>query len=94
METPVYTWAYQDDPTVRHIGPTAQDFHASFAVGANDTSISTIDRDGVALASIQALHAMLEERDARIADHEATIAAQSSALEALEARIAALETAD
>jgi hypothetical protein len=52
------TWNYTfEDPSVRHLGPMAQDFKESFDLGASDTSIFTIDADGVALASIQALHA-------------------------------------
>jgi hypothetical protein len=54
---PVYTWAYKHDAATRHIGPTAQDFAAAFGFGSQDTSISTVDADGVALAAIQALAA-------------------------------------
>jgi hypothetical protein len=55
------TWNYTfEHPSVRHLGPMAQDFHASFGLGASDTSIFTIDADGVALASIQALQAEVE----------------------------------
>mgnify|MGYP000877280079 CR=1 FL=1 len=54
---PITTWRYKgQDAEIRHIGPTAQDFHAAFAVGdAPGTGITTIDADGVALAAIQAL---------------------------------------
>jgi len=51
---PISEWSYRDD-TIRHIGPTAQDFHAAFQVGTGDRTISTIDAQGVALAAIQAL---------------------------------------
>ena len=33
----------------------AQDFHAAFGLGKNETTISSIDADGVALAAIKAL---------------------------------------
>jgi hypothetical protein len=53
---PVTTWNYRsDDPTVRHIGPMAQDFAAAFGVGSNDRTIHPIDGQGVALAAIQGL---------------------------------------
>lgn len=53
---PITQWNYiAEDDTVTHIGPTAQDFHAAFGLGKNNTSISTIDPAGVALAGIQAL---------------------------------------
>lgn len=54
---PVTTWNYTfEDPGVRHIGPMAQDFAATFAVGGSDKAIAKVDADGVALAAIQALH--------------------------------------
>lgn len=71
---PIQTWNYaQQDISVRHLGPMAQDFRAAFHVGENDRTISAVDADGVALAAIQGLHALvleqqskLEARDARI----------------------------
>jgi hypothetical protein len=63
---PVQTWSYKTDHGTTHIGPMAQDFHAAFRVGADDTTIATVDADGVALASIQALHQLLKERDERL----------------------------
>lgn len=59
---PVQYWRYRGQQH-RHIGPTAQDFHAAFAVGENDLTISGIDRDGVSFAAIQALAAA--DRDQR-----------------------------
>ena len=53
---PISEWNYKRDGAAkRHIGPVAQDFYAVFGVGDNDTTISTIDPSGVALAAIQAL---------------------------------------
>lgn len=52
---PLTAWTYKDDPGHRrYIGPVAQDFHAAFGLG-DDTTINTLDTDGVALAAIQAL---------------------------------------
>ena len=54
---PVSTWNYISQPdSVRHIGPTAQDFYSAFHVGEDDKHITTIDADGVALAAIQELY--------------------------------------
>jgi hypothetical protein len=59
---PVSTWNYKTQPaSVRHIGPTAQDFKTAFAVGETDTGISTVDEGGVALAAIQGLNQKLQE---------------------------------
>ena len=48
-------WEYKAEPGVVHIGPTAQDFKALFGVGANDTSISTVDAIGVLLSAVKEL---------------------------------------
>jgi hypothetical protein len=64
---PIATWSYRNDPSVRHIGPVAQDFHAAFGVGNDDRTIATVDADGVALAAIQALNAKVESQREEIA---------------------------
>src|SRR5262249_15608457 len=41
---PISAWSYNEqDPTARHIGPMAQDFHAAFDVGTSDRCIPTVD---------------------------------------------------
>jgi hypothetical protein len=82
---PIATWSYQSqDPSVRHIGPMAQDFAAAFGVGEDERHISTVDADGVALAAIQGLHQLLQEQ-------EVQIATQQEKISTLEARLTALE---
>jgi hypothetical protein len=84
---PISSWQYrEEDARVRHIGPMAQDFHGAFGLGATDTAIGTVDADGVALAAIQGLHRLLEERDAQIV-------AQQRRLDALEAALNELKQA-
>ena len=68
---PMSTWSYKDDPSVRHLGPMAQDLHAELGLGGSDTSYDPIDAHGVAFASIQALYAMMKEQNARIEKLEA-----------------------
>lgn len=84
---PVSTWNYRtEDPSIRHMGPMAQDLHAAFALGDSEESITTIDADGVALASIQGLYDIVKEKDSRITELEernADIEARIAALEAL-----------
>jgi hypothetical protein len=49
-------WNYKaQDEKIRHIGPMAQDFYAAFGLGESDTTISTIDPDGVLFAAVQEL---------------------------------------
>jgi hypothetical protein len=75
-EIPITTWNYQaQDASIRHMGPTAQDFRNAFGLGESDTAISTVDADGVALAAIQGLDELLQEKDAQIADLEARVGA-------------------
>jgi hypothetical protein len=64
---PLSTWNYTSQaPSIRHLGPMAQDFAAAFGVGETDTGISTVDADGVALAAIQGLNQKLEEKSATL----------------------------
>ena len=66
-EMPVSTWSYkQDDPSVRHMGPMAQDLYAAFGLGGTDKAYSPVDAHGLAFAAIQGLYARLEEQSARI----------------------------
>ena len=53
---PIQEWNYKtQDAAIRHVGPTAQDFHAAFGLGENPLKINTIDADGIALAATKAL---------------------------------------
>jgi trimeric autotransporter adhesin len=75
------TWSYiAQRRGVRHIGPMAQDFAAAFAVGENDTTINSIDADGVALAAIQGLNAKLERENAELRAALAQLRAQHATL--------------
>ncbi len=85
---PLYTWRYRSETSqALHIGPTAQDFRATFGLGDSDKSITTVDADGVALAAIQGLVRLMHEQDA-------TLARQSAEFDALSARIRLLERED
>ena len=60
---PLATWNYKSqDSSIRHLGPTAQDFKAAFAVGETDTGITSVDADGVAFAAIQGLNQKLDQQ--------------------------------
>jgi hypothetical protein len=60
------------DPSIRHIGPMAQDF-AAFGVGEDNNHISAVDADGVSLAAIQELHRLFQEKERQIAALEARV---------------------
>ena len=56
QELSIETWNYKSQgPSIRHIGPMAQDFYRAFGVGESNRHITTIDADGVTLAAVQAL---------------------------------------
>jgi hypothetical protein len=84
---PVTEWNYKTQgPTVRHIGPMAQDFHAAFALGTDDKHIATVDADGVALAAIQGLNQKVEEQSV-------SLRAKDAELQALKASVVELQQA-
>jgi len=76
---PLASWNYKaQDKSVRHLGPTAQDFHAAFGLGESERTIASVDADGVALAAIQGLNQKLTEevkrRDAEMEQLKRTVA--------------------
>ena len=59
---PVSTWRYEWEPaSVRHLGPMAQDWKATFGLGDTHTVIPHVDANGVLLAAIQALVRQVQE---------------------------------
>lgn len=75
-ELPLYSWNYKsENKSVRHIGPMAQDFYSIFALGNNNTSISTIDPSGIALVAIQELVKQNKELNERLAKLEGLVKA-------------------
>jgi hypothetical protein len=85
---PIMTWNYKQMRDGRHMGPTAQDFHAAFGLGGSDKTITTVDPDGVALAAIQGLNDKFEvgsrKSDDRIRRLETENAELKKRLEKLE----------
>lgn len=84
----VTTWNYiSDDPSVRHMGPMAQDFYAAFGLGNDDTHIAPLDVNGVLLSGMQALIAQSEQQEAHIQQLEQENAAMEQRLDLLEAQV-------
>ena len=88
---PVSTWRLrtEEDRSVRHIGPMAQDWHRAFGFNSDSTTINMSDFDGVNLAAIQALEARTAELQARTAE----VAQLRTELDAAKRRLDALEAA-
>jgi len=95
---PITTWNYKSqDDSIRHIGPMGQDFYAVFGVGEEETRITTIDADGVALAAIQGLYGVVKEKECEIEElreqkHREIEELRVRNIE-LQSRLAALEAA-
>ena len=65
---PITQWNFKEMKDGPHLGPMAQDFFAAFGLGGGDTTITTVDADGVALAAIQGLNQKVERKNAEIAE--------------------------
>lgn len=85
MTLPVRTWNYRtQDPSVRHLGPTAEDFRAAFGLGDSPAHISTVDADGVAFAAIQGLGQTVDELRAENRELKARLSRLEARLETVE----------
>jgi len=88
VSMPVTEWSFRGDPEhKRHIGPTVEDFQATFGLGTHGKSLVITDVGGVALASVQGLHALVEEQ-------RRTIEKQQELIDLLEKRMQRLEAQD
>ena len=77
----VYEWSYiSQDSSIRHIGPMAQDFHKTFELGTDSTTINSGDFDGINLLLIKALDEKM-----------ALLETQAATLEGLETELAELK---
>jgi len=90
---PITSWNFkEDDDTIRHLGPMAQDFHAAFGLGMDERHISSVDADGVALAALQGLFEVVQEKSALIDELQSQNADLEKRLAALESRMTSLIT--
>ncbi len=85
----VGSWTYRVDPdSVRHVGPMAQDFFATFRLGRDERTIAAIDEGGIALTAIKALDARTVAQQARIDALERENAELRARLDRIEAALA------
>jgi len=90
---PISTWSFVEEPDrIRHMGAMAQDFHAVFGLGEDDKHISALDTGGVALAAIQGLYRVVQDKDATIVVQTRKLARQEHEIEVLKDRLAQLES--
>ncbi|MBL7890350.1 MAG: tail fiber domain-containing protein [Bacteroidia bacterium] len=91
----ITTWNYKSqNDKIRHIGPMAQDFYREFGFGESDTTITTIDMDGISLAALQSLASKaqrLQEQEKEIEYLKAKIGKLEKEKVLLEKRILGME---
>ena len=91
---PITSWSYKaEKPSVRHIGPMAQDFYKAFGLGLDNKHITTIDEGGVALAAIQGLYRQNKALDHKVDRLERENHSLNARLSAQNARLTKLERA-
>ena len=92
MSLPIYFYNYtNEDDSIQHVGPTAEDFASIFGVGADNKHISPRDLAGVAVAAVQELNKSLIDKVAEIKFLESELDKQQLTIEQLEAKNAELE---
>src|SRR5438874_7913128 len=85
---PIASWNYiAEGAAVRHVGPMSQDFRAAFGLGPNDKTITVVDADGIALAAIQGLHQVVQQKDARLRRQAHEIATLKRQLRVIELKL-------
>lgn len=78
---PIPEWSYTaQGPSIRHIGPMAQDFYAEFGLGEDPLGIGTLDGTGVALAGVKALEARTREMNETLRRESDALKAELAAL--------------
>jgi hypothetical protein len=89
---PMSEWSAKNDESgQRHMGPIAEEWWQAFGLGPDDKHVSVGDVGGVALVAIQGLHAVVEEKDARIDGLMTVVEEKKAQIEQLQSRLAALE---
>jgi hypothetical protein len=92
-QIPITEWSYKaQDPSIRHIGPMAQDFFQAFGLGEDKLRIGTMDADGVMMAAIQGLNAKLKDKDREIDSLKSELSKQKAETETRLARLERLLT--
>ena len=87
----ITSWSYKaESPSVRHIGPMAQDFYSAFGLGLDGKHITTIDEGGVALAAIQGLYRQNRALQRQNAGLRSENKVQNTRLSRLERQLASL----
>ncbi len=96
-DVPVTTWNYkQTDPSVRYMGPMAQDFWQAFKLSGTDSlGINTVNIDGVNLAAVKALDertSNVKRMEQELREVKAELALKTAELARVKAEVASLQS--
>ena len=62
----IQSWNYKaEDPSIRHLGPMAEDFYEIFNIGNDNRHLAALDTSGIALAGVKGLLLQLDESNNR-----------------------------
>ncbi|TMH07449.1 MAG: tail fiber domain-containing protein, partial [Betaproteobacteria bacterium] len=85
---PITTWRFKEgEGEVRHMGPMAEDFWAAFEIGYGPQTIADLDARGVALAAIQGLHQIVQQKETNLQQQRREISMLKRKLQAIEAKL-------
>ena len=95
----ILEWEFRDGPEgVRHVGPSAEQFHEIFGLGGDERLLSPTDLGGIALAAVKELRREIDERQREIerlrAARSRDLAAFAEQLDRLRHRVDALTKAE
>lgn len=86
-DIPISRWNFKtQNASVQHIGPVAQDFHSAFDTGEDDKHLAALDTAGVALAAIQGLYEIVQDKDCEIEELRSEISDLKESVKALAAK--------
>lgn len=92
----INSWNYKAQaPSIRHIGPFAQDFYNAFHLGEGETTISMVDIEGINLLALQTLITrtrLLKEKMAEIEKLNASLVELTEEKQKLESRLRKIES--
>ncbi len=90
---PIQSWSYKTEiPPLKHLGPTAQDFHDLFGLGRDGKYINMVDADGVALAAIQGLYELVMKKEDEIRNQQRTMGFMEADMASLRNQVTVLES--
>ncbi len=87
-QLPMYQWNYKEqDPSIKHIAPVAEDFYGAFGLGGDNKTIADIDPSGVALAGVKALSQKIKDQQSQIYEMRADMDAMKTEIKDLKSQI-------